>query len=221
MYIYMVQFFSLFIVLLVISALAINGWYNITRGRWETGPDGSKKWVGKIFNFWGKFLQQHTSGIEYYTNDEFLKEFSKIREFFKDDDIHEIVSNGIIAKSMNAKKAALLFTYARKMGVNISLTDQPETEGHKSGTAVTIYKEIFKYKIPYWLRYPLGECLSCAASFYGTICWIFFYYLLKDSGYTFLSELSFVFKAGLWVIFLVSLSYLNELVFNINYSKSK
>lgn len=217
----MLQFLITYVLFLLVSAFAINGWYNITRGRWEIAPDGSKKWVGKIFNFWGKLLQQHTEEIQYYTNEEFLKEFAKIKEFFKEDDILQLVSNGAIVKSMNPKKAAFLFSYAQKLGLNISIAEQEEGPENRGGTAITIFKVIMNYKIPYLLRYPLGECLSCMASLYGTICWVFFYYLLRDSGHIFLNELSFIFKVGLWVIFLVSLSYLNELVFNINYSKSK
>lgn len=217
---FMLSFILLFMLFLVVSSFTIVGWYNVTRGRWETQPDGTKKWVGKIFNFWGKFLQQHTETIEYYENEEFLKEFAKIRDFFKDDDIHEFAKNGVIAKTMNPKKAAYLFIYALRAGVNISLTEQEEKEGHKGGTSVTIYKEIYNYKIPYLLRYPLGECLSCCASFYGTICWLFFYNILVQlqavpEGLTLFS------KIGLWAVFILALSYLNELVFNINHSKSK
>ena len=216
----MTQFLIIYVLFLLVSALAINGWYNITRGRWEIAPDGSKKWVGKIFNFWGKFLQQHTEEIQYYTNEEFLKEFAKIKEFFKEDDILQVVSNGVIVKPMNAKKAAFFFTYAQRLGLNVSIADQEKGDENAAGTAITIFKVIFDYKIPYLLRYPLGECLSCMASIYGTICWLFFYMILSQNE-SILIGFSLISKIGLWMIFILSLSYLNELVFNINHSKSK
>lgn len=216
----MLHFILQFVLFLVVSAIAINGWYNVTRGRWEIAPDGSKKWVGKIFNFWGKFLQQHTEEIQYYTNEQFLNEFAKIREFFKDDDIYQIVSNGVIVKPMIPKKATLFYSFAQSKGLNVSLNEQEKGPENSAGTAITIFKVIFHYKLPYLLRYPLGECVSCMASIYGTISWIFFYNILSQTD-SILMGFSLISKIGLWAIFILSLSYLNELVFNINYSKSK
>ena len=48
----MIEFLIIYILILFLSALAINGFFNITRGRWEVQPDGTKVWEGKILSGW-------------------------------------------------------------------------------------------------------------------------------------------------------------------------
>jgi hypothetical protein len=219
-FIYMINFIFLFIMLLIVSSIFINGWFAITRGRWEVKADGSKVWVGKIFNFWHKFLQQHTMEVEYYIGDEFMKQFCKIRDYFKDDEVVKFFNTAVVVKTMNEKKVAFLFSYAALKGVQLSVGDYKESNNNEM--IISIYKEVPKYKYPYWITDPLGLCITCLSSVYGTLIWIFWVMLAKDINALYCTKtiamfiaLSFWYKAALWVIFCMSLAYLNDLFLNI------
>lgn len=70
---------------------------------------------------------------------------------------------------------------------------------------------------------PLGNCVTCMSSIFGTICWLFWYRIamLLNSIYPtgsvhLLISLSLFAKIGLWVFFCISLAWANEIVYNIN-----
>jgi len=202
----------IFLLQLLLSALFINGFYNITRGRWVTNPDGKKEWVGKIFSWYSKFLQQHRVVKEYFIGPEFLNEFLKIRNFFKEEHIIEYIDNGVVIQEMSRKRIADLVMQARVAGTFISISSIDE--GKKM--LLMMYREKNEYKFPNWVRAPLGECLACMSSFWGTFCWIFWSVSLDT-----FSKLSTVSKTELWIVFCISLAYINELIFSINNKLSR
>ncbi len=218
----MIQLLLLYFLMIVLTSIFINGFYNITRGRWIYKPDSNKEWVGKIFSFWSKLLQHHKVNILFYKGGEFYKQVTKLKEFFSDTDIIEILDNAIIVNKMEAKTLELFKVFAASNDILFTSRE------YGNGRLISVYKEEIEYTIPNYVRAPLGECLACMSSFYGTLCWIIWYQItvqVSDINITDVSAtllgLSFSAKVVMWVFFCISISYLNEVIFNINQKLGK
>lgn len=217
----MLHFILMYAFILLLTAVAINGIYNITRGRWEVLPDNTKKWSGKIFSGYSRFLQQHTIYKDFYKDGEWIKEFARLTAFFKKEDIIEVMENGLVVMKMDKITEAYFISF---MAVNsISFTTRP----YGSGTLIKIYKETKKYRLPELLRAPLGECLACMSSFWGTLlgfCWYQTAGIIQNiyptAAVKVLQGLPAAGIVFLWVFFCLSLAYLNETIFNINHKLS-
>jgi len=224
LYLYIMgQFILLFTGILFLSALIINGWFSITSGRWELNPDGSKYWTGKIFNKYSYWLQRHTIDLVPYGNEEFLKMYYQFKGIINDDDVLSVGENWVIIKKPTPKKAALIFSYAASKGITIKLLEMPEDIKKDKDMMLAIYKPVKKYVMHELLRDPLGMCINCMASIFGTILWIIWVLISgvindiypTDSVTAFLG-LGLFAKFLLWGMFCVSLAYLNEFIFNLN-----
>lgn len=80
--------------------------------------------------------------------------------------------------------------------------------------------ETWIIKLPKWLYKPLGGCITCLSSIFGTICWLFWYHIisLTDSNESsILTGFPLIVKIGLWIFFCVSLAWANEIIFIINH----
>lgn len=213
----MIEFLIIYILILFLSAVAINGFFNITRGRWEVQPDGTKEWTGKLLSGWSKFLQQHTVNREFYSEKEWSREFSKLTAFFSVDEIIELLETGVVVTKMSSIRKGYLASFAAVNNILYTGRD------YGSGTLICVYKEVKKYKIPYIIRTPLGECLACMSSVWGTVCAVFWYQISllvyqihPVIGIGIFIEMPFYGLFCIWVAFCISLAYLNELFFSIN-----
>lgn len=216
----MQQFILLFVSVLFLSAIWNNGFFAITRGRWVINQDDSRTWTGKIFSFWHKFLQQHKTELRPYQNHEWFKKYFELRTFFKDGEIVTIFTNAMGVKRMDDIKLKNFKAFALSKGLETDIIDNPD---NSATYLIAAYKEVKIYKFPYWFRDPLGECITCMASLFGTACWIFWYYAAVNVQAYYptpavhaLIEMPLIGKIGLWVFFCISLAYLNELFANIN-----
>lgn len=217
----MINFILLYSLLICLTALFINGWFAITRGRWEFKADGTKYWTGKIFNKFHYWLQRHEVKWENYTGNEWMKIFSKFKPFFNDSQIIGFDTNYVLVKKMTERQASLLYIYALDKGLNIRI-EEPKENNPEKNMIITAFKEIHIYKMPELLRDPLGMCITCMSSVYGTLAWIFWLLLAKhintihpSTSVTVFLEMSWIFKTGLWVLFCIALAYVSTLVFNI------
>ncbi len=214
----MLQLFFLLGMAIVLASIVINGWYAITRGRWEENPDGTKYWTGKIFNKFHYWLQRHTVSKVYYKDKGFFKEFAKIRGFFKPEHIVEFFDTGVVVQAMSKQVMSLLVIHAAEKGVNLTVRD------HDAGKMIiSLFKEVKEYKLHYMVRDPLGECITCMASFYGTLSAIFFYQIAVLFNHRYpteainaLIEMPTVSKILLVIYFCISLAWMNEFINNIN-----
>lgn len=218
----MINLLLLFALTLFLSSIFINGFYNITRGRWEVKPDGSKEWAGKILSFWGKFLQHHSITKEFYKGNEFYKQAAILQEFFAVNEIIEVLETGMVVEKMGCKKMVVFEVFAASK--NILFT----TRDYGSGKIISLYREKKEYTLPNLVRAPLGECLACMSSFFGTICWFIWVEIAIASQVIYPTNevalflgLNIFLKIILWGVFCISLAYLNETIFNINHKLSK
>lgn len=218
----MANFFIYFLLTVFISSFFINGFYTLIKGEWHVKPDGTKEWKGMIFNFWTKFLQTHTVELEYYKDTEWMKQFAKIKGFFKEEELLEFFDNGVVIRKLSAKKLALLFAYALDNGVNITINDLPEgNDGVAKGDKVIISayteKKIFKY--PHLITEPLGLCIYCMSSVYGTILFTGWYFLavkINEFQPMLLVKMNFGGVALIWALFCITLVYLNGFFYKIS-----
>ena len=217
----MLSFLLMYVLMLLLTSVAINGFYNITRGRWETKPDGTKEWNGKIFSWYSRFLQHHSIQKEFYKEKEWIKEFARLTAFFKKEDIVDILENGVVVKKMDAITEAYFISFA---AVNSILFT---SRSYGAGSLIMIYRETKKYRLPLIIRAPLGDCLACMSSFWGTVGWIAWYQVgmavqqvHPTPAVKMLLEIPLAGTLFLWVFFCICLAYLNETIFNINHKLS-
>lgn len=211
----MVYLFLFYFFALIISAFVINGFYAITTGRWEIQPDGSRKWVGKIFKSYGFWIQRHSVSMVPYENDEWIKIYWQIKSYFDVNKIIAVDKNYMVVQKMDEKSAYNFYPFCLAKGIKVGMK---QLEGAKAGEMViSAYKEVNNYVLPEWVRAPLGHCINCMASTFGTVLFIFFLavaYNLDETEAIVL--LPWYFKIGMWVLFCLILSHLNEYVFNLN-----
>ena len=211
----MLQFLFLFLLMMITTSIFINGFYNITRGHWVTNPNGTKTWEGKIFKAYGKWLQSHTEKIVFYTSiEEGMKQLYSLGVDGLVDSI-EIKFGKFYLKDIKFKE----LIEKKSLGKNIYFT-YLETA---SGLLVSIYTFEKVYDIPFLVRYPLGECLSCMSSIFGLTGFLFWYRVsgLFDSIYpnkatSFLLQLPWYDITGLIAFFCFSLTWLNVFFYNLN-----
>lgn len=220
--IYMIHLLLLFTLTLLLSSIFINGFYNITRGQWVAQPNGSKKWVGKIFSFWSKLLQNHTVKKEFYKGNEFYKQVAILQEFFAENEIIEVLESGVVVEKLGHKRMPLFEVFAASKNILFTIRD------YGSGKIISVYTEQKEYTFPNLIRAPFGECLACMSSAYGTICFFGWYNLASAIQYFYptksveaLLSINMGWKVFLWVTFCISLAYLNETIFNVNHKLSK
>lgn len=227
MFIYMLQFILFYLVLILLSGLIVNGFFAITRGRWELNPDGTKYWTGKILKGYHKWLQRHTVEHIPYGNDEWLKIYFQLKSYFQEKDILTVFENGMVVKKMDELRTTTFFAFALSKGIKVNLKTAPG-ENREQNIIIAAYKTVNKYTLPELLRDPLGECITCMASVFGTLLWVFWLFLANhiNSFYptpvlTVFLGIGFGFKILLWILFCVILAYINELILNINNSLKK
>lgn len=215
----MINFILLYSLLILLTALFINGWFAITRGRWEAKPDGKLYWTGKIFNKFHYWLQRHEIKMVLYSDNEWVKIYTQLKPFFKEGQILSMYGDGMVIQKMGAITGADFYAFALSKGINIEVK---EVVDDKCKMTIGAYKEVPEYKMPELIRDPLGMCITCMSSVYGTLAWIFWLLLAKhintihpSTAITVFLEMSWIFKIGLWVLFCITLAYVSTLVFNI------
>lgn len=211
----------LFSVLLVLSAIIINGWFSITKGMWITKPDGGKVWEGQVFGFWQKFLQQHVERKEYYYKDELLLKFVLVKELISGYGFIKITSSAIFVTEMTIADKALFRGVCLSHGFDAEFKDE-------SGVLINLYRTVPVYKIPMFFQKPLGMCITCLSSTAGSVLFWFWYFLAGRIYSIYHIQELFIFLnlplsqiICLWVLFCISLAYLNDVFFGIKKSLLK
>lgn len=194
--------------LLIFSAVAINGLHITTRGQTETLPDGS---TGKINDMIFYPLLQLVS-----------KERRKCRIYYLGEQLEKL-SRTMLKKMPlpppdTIEPAYLRYNNGRgqdavRLWQNTSieyLEEQEiklEAEYDLDGQygRVMFYKEYPVYYLPKYIRKPVLECIKCMASVWGTLCyWSVMISLFGFHPYQF----------AIWIPFCFSLSWLNTFFYH-------
>lgn len=211
-------FMFTFFIMVLVSSIFINGWYAITRGRWETKPNGEKYWVGKIFSGWHKFFQQHKERTVYYENGGFLNQWQKVSGFFRSEAIIEVFKTSAHVMMLE-KDIDKLLIYARSCGVNASVRKYERENEY----LVSIYTVVKDYRFSDLIKDPLALCITCFASIYGALIWAFWMYVFTKidgqhglEGSNFFIDVPLKVNLLMMVVFCISLSYVNEFLNHAN-----
>lgn len=219
----------IFLVVLM-SSIFINGFYAITRGRWEVKTNGEKYWTGKIFSFWHKFFQAHTIKKEQYHGKMFYIEFERMKELGLID-VERVVASteSYFMYEITKEQAPLFMAKAKLKGIDLRVhfLNGNNTSDRSIGTFF-VEKEVKVDKIPDLIKDPLATCITCFASVYGVITWFFFigiFHWLESSGVggvvTLIVNMPTWMKVGWLVFHCFSLAYTNEILNHLNQKLKK
>lgn len=200
------EFFGIFFLLTIFGALVINGWFLASRGDIEIQPDGTEKRDGALFKGWQIFWEQKkgTELIQYRgkqlydlkreiiqtaRNEGYTGTFLFFDEF-------------ILASKEIEKYIAPIEHQVRNLSIQLTKTFQISKEESMS-LQMTIYKKEEVYLFPEWIRSMMASCITCHASFYGSV--IFWAYILLFGNFT-TTNIQFV---ATWIAYILSLAFLN------------
>lgn len=194
--------------LLIFSAIAINGLHITTRGETETLPDGSTGKINDMIFF--KLLQL------------VRKEKVKRKIYYQDEELKKLTR--LILKKMplpmpdSVENSYLRYNNGRGhesvslwKNTTIEYLDEKEIKletGYddidKYGY-VMFYIEYPVYYLPKYIRKPLLECIKCMASVWGSL--IYWPVMISLFGFH-------PYQFGIWIPFCFSLSWLNTFFYH-------
>ncbi len=200
------QFFAIYAFMLLIGSAFCIGFYIITKAEKGTSPDGKIEYYGKIFKWWGQFLQME-------------KRWPKVTHFTG----YELAKKGReIGRTIPRLKGAFfLSTDGKWLGCRqgieltedevdtIKMANRCQAVGFKDETmyAIQLYEEESDYVFPEWVRMPLGQCPPCMASVFGSLIYWGIYFVQPGLFSWAYRPVAAVW--GFWVLFCISLSCLN------------
>jgi hypothetical protein len=216
---FIIYFLSFFIYLLF-GAIIINGFFNITRGSIEIAPDGTKEKKGKILRDWYLFW--------------FMEHEGKLKVRYTGKRLEDLIHNynvGAINKVPLGKFTNLYMEFSYPLGIavvrefenryNCKLIVRSINAGSNTSDvaqyALAIYQERPDYIFPWALRTSLASCITCHASWLGSIIfWLPIWLLPKEQlYYTFpFANHGTVWLVLTWVAYCISLACILNIVYN-------
>lgn len=203
------EFTFTFTFMILFAALAICGWFIITRGEWHPSPDGTWKKYGMIFKEWSLFWEQPVRNKQerkvYYSGKELAKKWAFLKK---------------VRPDLYEKYQLSAFHESSLMATIAGVVEDKDLEGIKDVLACEVTRDSQKYfriyqleiiyMFPSWVRKPLSECPTCMASVYGSA----FYWFVVIQAHTLFSWSSkeFLAKFGFWVIFCLILACANKFI---------
>ena len=197
----MITFLITFLLMLLSGSIFILGFFTITRGKIIILPNGKEEKEKEIFGEWQLFWE----GIDRYQKvfyaGEQLEFKLKILEQLKPAYMGEI--------SFAPEKRSLIFrtppTAAEIRDIEFSLN----CKSFQKDEVLFLYEDEPLYRFSEWVR-KITNCYICLSSIGGTFYyWILMYFypnLFLDSTYPTLCKTIF------WIIYCVSLSFLNKII---------
>lgn len=194
--------------LLIFSAIAINGLHITTRGEMETLPDGSTARFNDMIFY--KFLQLVS------------KEKKKKRIYYQAEQLQKLTRTMLKKMPLpppdSIENAYLRYNNGRGQdavrlwqSTTIEYMDEQEIKLDAEYDAIELYGRVMFYKeypvfyLPKYVRKPLLECIKCMASIWGSL--IYWPIMLSLFGYH-------PYEFAIWIPFCFSLSWLNTFFYH-------
>lgn len=196
----MINFLITFLLLLLSGSIFILGFFTITRGKIIILPNGKEEKEKEIFGEWQLFWEDIVRYQKVFYEGEQLEFKLKILEQLKPAYINEI--------SFSTKDKKSLFfntppTDAEIRDIEFSLN----CKVFKNSEVIFLYENEPVYKFSEWVR-KITNCYICLSSCGGTFYyWIFMYFysaIFNQATHPTLCKTIF------WIIYCVSLSFLNK-----------
>lgn len=222
----MIQFFAAYFLLLIAAAIITNGFFIVTRGHWETLPDGSREKKGALLKGWYFFWfkEKMEPNVLVYRGDQLQAMFDRIKAHsFIPTTLHmelkgnysESINNYFIGDSFVTTVEFLQYLPKLRNALGVDFKIGRLHEGLMS---VTIYKEEPDYVFSWYIRTVLAGCITCFSSIYGALIFIIFNLTMSKSiiyfsfysyfGYT----PSYIYYPVTLMAFCLSLAWLNTVL---------
>lgn len=195
----------IFSMLLFISSIFIVGFYNITRHYVVIQPDGKQIIEGDILNIWSYIIESISSTEKIYYSGETLE-----YKFYELQRLYPNIANKLsLSNELTSLVSVESTTLTADDIFKIELVLQVSIEFKQPDIYFLLIEEPI-YTFPKWIRNPLSQCPKCMASFFGSLIWVSANHLNhnlfnwtnnKYQGF-------FLF----WVIFIISLSWINNYI---------
>lgn len=215
----MYEYFFIFFMLLIASSVLLNGWFAITRGWWQSYPDGTRQKKGKILRGWYFYwYQEHLMPKRYYYKGGKLETLARRFAMYTTGRYQLRKEEGLYVDDVFFADIAVL---QEELGIKfliISSSTQPSMvdKDNKYRHSVAPYEEEPNYVFPWWVRYPLAGCITCFSSVYGTIVFALIHLLFgKQLLIDFYWSVQLpIWSAMLltWVVYTISLAWLTTVL---------
>lgn len=206
---YQAAFLIAFILFLFVGAMAINGFFNITRGHWQVLADGTKVKAGPLLKFWWFFWYKEWSQpiILIYKGDELLKLLNQWQNSMYKFAITKYEHDSILIASLPDEKT--LRSGALSMGVNLCVFHDDSA----NAVRVSFRKEYPHYFFPEWVRDWLAGCITCHSSWLGSIIfWTAYALCNKNSLWIWIygwTDYYYIALFVTWITYCFSLAFLS------------
>lgn len=191
-----------FLLMLLSGSIFILGFFTITRGKIIILPNGKEQKEKEIFGEWQLFWEDIVRYQKVFYEGEQLEFKLKILEQLKPAYINEISFSTKDKKSLFFKIPP---TDAEIRDIEFSLN----CKVFKNAEVIFLYENEPVYKFSEWVR-KITNCYICLSSIGGTI-----YYLILMYIYPAIFNVSFyptLCKTIFWIIYCVSLSFVNKVI---------
>lgn len=198
----MINFLITFLLLLLSGSIFILGFFTITRGKIIILPNGEEQKEKEIFGEWQLFWEDIIRYKKVFYEGEQLEFKLKILEQLKPAYINDI--------SLSTKEKKSLFfkippTDAEIRDIEFSLN----CKVFKNSEVIFLYENEPIYKFSEWVR-KITNCYICLSSIGGTFYyWIFMYFYPAIFNQAVNPSLC---KTIFWVIYCISLAFLNKVI---------
>lgn len=193
-----------------ICSVIINGFYKATRGHWKRKPDGRRVKSGYILKGWYFFWYQESGTRTIpYEGGELIQMVRAFRQNTGIETFELDYPNNPRSFYTIPEFDAHRLVIESTMGVKIK-------HDYDSGKLhCWVQQEEPMYRFPCWIREVLAGCITCFSSFYGTLLFCIFHFMLWDD---IVVELYSPFKSlklavfFCWMGFVLALAYVNTLL---------
>lgn len=183
--------------MLLSGSIFILGFFTITRGKVLVLPNENEEEEKEIFGAWQLFWEQVVRYDKIFYSGKQLEFKLKILEQFR-----PMLRDHI---SLTEEKKSLIFDYQPTKAEVRDIEFNLNCKGWQKDDILFLYDEYPVYKFSEWVR-KITNCYVCLSSLGGS----FYYWLLM---YKYPEMLpSTIWKLVFWVIYCVSLSFINKVI---------
>lgn len=201
------SFLISFLVLIMLGACFIIGFYIITRGERIQQPDGSVVTTGKILRGWSLFWERQTGTTKVYFRGKTLRDKFN---FLVDCNAELGKKLGLQEGDASLTIGAMTIASEDIRYIQDLLHCQVEVD---SAGCLFLYLYEPTYYFPEFLRYPLSQCPPCMASVFGSL--VYWGILLQYPEAFAWSNAPYFGIFYFWVFFCISLAAGNKLLYNL------
>lgn len=167
----MIEFFTVYFLMLLFGAIIITGWFLISRGDIIIQPDGKKKRSGLLFKSWQLFWEQPKGTITtQYKGGQLYKLKRELIQTAKNEGYTGtfMFFDDFILTTQDIKPFISALEHQIR-DLKIEILDNGKEKSNDKSVGLTLYKKERGYRFPEWLRDVMAGCITCHASIYGTV----------------------------------------------------